>query len=129
MSITLEISGGGPVPQVVVPYQAGMNVQTLMEVAYNVNSGSPPPPLEIMLRFTVEYFGSTFGYELLTLNSTTAAGNTWWELVVNGAETPTGMDSTFLNDGDTVLWVLTEFSSEKHEGTRQAEIRKIRASN
>jgi uncharacterized protein DUF4430 len=127
MAVTVEISiNGAQVTSVQnVPYEPGMNVQQAMEAAYAANE-----PLQNVLRFDARFFGSS-GYELMMLDGISAQTGAdgmsffFWELLVNGAESPTGMDATTVHDGDVIAWNYTMYENAKHAGTRHEEIRKI----
>jgi hypothetical protein len=108
-----------------VPYQSGMNVQQAMQSAYDAD------PARSVARFALEYFGSSLGYELTTLDAIASQaggdGQSWlfWELLINGQPSPTGIDETFPVDGDTVGWNYMLYSTERHAGTRYEAIRNL----
>ena len=54
------------------------------------------------------------------------SGSMFWEMLLNGTVTQTGIDSTFPEDGDTITWRYTEYSPERHDGTNYEGIRKLR---
>jgi hypothetical protein len=103
--------GGGFASEADVPFVPGMNVQSALEGAYNVQA----PP---QFHFFLEYFGSEggvyFGYLVTQFNATADAGSTNWMLYVNNVQAPTGIDTTVLNDGDQVLFTYEQYSAETH---------------
>lgn len=130
MSIALRIivQGNGVAPDIKVAFQKGMNVQQVLEAAYNEQRA-----YEKVLRFSAGYFGSEIGYELTALDGISmqigADGNTFffWELSINGTYSPTGMDQTQPKDGDVIEWNFTSYSEHRHAGTRHEKIRSLRA--
>jgi Domain of unknown function (DUF4430) len=131
MGLTVTISiFDDPIAEIEqVPYASGMNVQQAMQSAYDADPATRP-----VVRFAIEYFGSSLGYELTTLDSIAAQnggdGQSWlfWELLINGQPSPTGIDETFPADGDTIGWNYTLYSTERHAGTRYETIRSLVAS-
>lgn len=103
-----------------IPYRQNMNVQQAMEAAYD-------PPI---VAFTLQFFGSP-GYELMNLDSLAnqvgGDGNTFlfWELLINGQFSQTGIDETILNDGDVIGWNYTSYTEDLHAGTRYETMRNI----
>ncbi len=69
-----------------------------LEAAHTAN-----PNLVAILSFTAQYYGQ-LGYELSTLdsisnqNSADGSNSLFWELLVNGTVTQTGMDTTNMHD-------------------------------
>jgi hypothetical protein len=130
MSIALRITvEGTPVaPDIKVAFQKDMNVQQVLEAAYNEQLA-----YEKVLRFSAEYLGSELGYELTALDGISmqigADGNTFffWELSINGTYSPTGMDQTQPKDGDVIEWNFTSYSEDRHAGTRHEKIRSLRS--
>jgi hypothetical protein len=128
MAVTVTISVLGTQVAVIedLAYVSGMNVQQVMEAAYAAEMTSPQ---KAVVEFTLEYYGPSFGYELLTLDSISlqvgADGGTsiFWELLVNGQMTTTGIDSTYPNDGDSIQWNYTIYSPDRHSGTRYEALR------
>jgi hypothetical protein len=102
VSISLEPNG---VTISNIPWTQGMNVQTAMERAYAIPPG---------ITFAIEYFGSTFGYLVLTIDGTTNTSPDYWFLYVNDVLTDTGIDSTTLNAGDAVSFKYEEYNASKH---------------
>jgi len=107
-----------------IPYQSGMTVQLAMEEAYNFHSDKA-------FNFSLQYFGSDLGYEVITLdtiaNQVGSDSDTYvfWALSINGALSPTGIDNTVLNDGDSIEWNYQAFEPARHGGTRHEQIRDL----
>lgn len=53
-----------------------------------------------------------FGLGLCSVGDHTPTGEEWWALMVNGALSSTGGDTTFLRRGDDVLWFLARSYNE-----------------
>jgi len=124
VTITVSITGMrvGEINQ--ISYRPQMNVQRAMEEAYNLHSDQA-------FNFSLRYFGSKLGYEVVTLdgiaNQVGSDFDTYvfWALSVNGTLSPTGIDSTHLNDGDTIGWNYQAFEPAQHRGTRHEKIRDL----
>lgn len=103
-----------------------MNVQQVMEAAYAEEMTSPQ---KAVVEYTLEYYGPSFGYELVTLDALSlqvgADGETsvFWELLLNGEMTNTGIDSTLPLDGDSIEWNYTIYTAHRHAGTRYEALR------
>jgi hypothetical protein len=71
------------------------------------------------------------GYEVIALDGianqvgSDSGAYVFWALSINGTLSPTGIDSTQLNDGDSVEWNYQAFEPAEHEGTRHEEIRNL----
>jgi hypothetical protein len=124
VKITISITGVpvGEIDQ--IPYQSGMNVQLAMEKAHSLHSDKA-------FNFSLQYFGGELGYEVTILDSivnqvgSNSGAYVFWALSVNGTLSPTGIDSTQLNDGDSVEWNYQAFEPAQHSGTRHEQIRDI----
>lgn len=124
MSITMTLSlNGNEISQVGnIPFITGMNVQQAMEAAYGLTPGHS-------YNFSLQYFGAGLGYEVVTLDSITnqigSDPNSYlfWALYINNTFSPTGIDSTVLQDGDQIGWDYQGFSPEAHAGTRHEQVR------
>jgi len=125
MALTVAISIFGQAIAAVdsVPYQTGTNVQQAMQTAYDSD-----PAIQRTLQFQLEYFGEQLGYELTTLDAIAAqvGGDAetflFWELLINGQISQTGIDQTYPADGDTIGWNYTIYTAERHAGTRYEAI-------
>jgi hypothetical protein len=128
MAVTVTISVLGTQVAMIedLPYVSGMNVQQVMEAAYAAEMTSP---LKAVVEYTLEYYGPSFGYELVTLDSMSlqvgadGESSAFWELLLNGQMTSTGIDSTFPADGDSIEWNYTIYSPDRHSGTRYEALR------
>lgn len=105
-----------------IPFTASMNVQKAMEAAYGLTPGHT-------YNFSLQYFGTKLGYEVVTLDSiANQVGSdlnsyVFWALLVNGKLSPTGIDGTVLKDRDQVTWDYQVYSPEFHAGTRYEQMR------
>jgi hypothetical protein len=124
VKITVSITGVPAAEIDQIPYQPHMNVQLALEAGYNLHSDKA-------FNFSLQYFGSTLGYEVITLDSianqvgSDSGAYVFWALYVNGTLSPTGIDGTHLNDGDTIEWNYEAFEPAQHGGTHHEEIRNI----
>jgi hypothetical protein len=110
-TVQIVVSGG---PTIDVPWSQGMNVQQALEGAYNQVGQAA------QFTFALQFYGQ-FGYLVMMINETydsfisSAAPYFYWELLVNGAPSQTGIDSTILNAGDVVTFSFETYSQQKHE--------------
>jgi Domain of unknown function (DUF4430) len=121
MSITISIENSpAPVPQVTVPWTAGMNVQQALEAAYDQVEQTKPGGF----RFGLEFYGTLqdppLGYMLVMVDGVSDEPDqgTFWELLVNDQPAAEGIDSTILDDGDHVTLRNEVYVEETHQGTR-----------
>jgi hypothetical protein len=96
-----------------IPWSEGMEVQTEMELAYSISPG---------ITFALQYYGPSLGYLVLMVDGTFDTATEFWFLYVNGVLAPTGIDETFLNNGDAVALIYESYDSSKHVG----EIHRVR---
>jgi len=93
-----------------------------MESAYDLHR-------DPAFNFSLRYFGSQLGYEITELDGLSqqagSDANTYlfWELLINGAFSQHGLDSTFPADGDQIEWNYTRYAEERHAGTRYENLR------
>ena len=112
--VSVTIAGG---PSVQVAWQAGMNAQNALELAWNQINNSTS------FTYGLQYYGSADGYLLFMVNETydsflsSAAPYYYWEFFVNGVSQNQGIDSTILNPGDAVSFGFSQYSLEQHAGT------------
>jgi hypothetical protein len=124
VKITVSITGVQVGEIAHISYHPHMNVQRAMEEAYNLHG-------DRAFNFSIQYFGSNLGYEVVTLDSianqvgSDSGAYVFWALSVNGTLSPTGIDGTHLNAGDSVEWNYQAFEPAQHEGTRHEEIRAV----
>jgi hypothetical protein len=124
VKMTVSIAGVqvGEIDQ--IAYHPDMNVQLAMEEAYNLHSDKA-------FNFSIQYFGSNLGYEVVTLDGianqvgSDSGAYVFWALSVNGTLSPTGIDGTDLNDDDSVEWNYQAFEPAQHSGTRHEQIQNV----
>jgi hypothetical protein len=113
MAITVTVEDG---PTVSVGWKAGMNAQDAIEAAQQ-QAGTPA------LTFALQYYGANLGYLVLMINETydsfisSAAPFFYWEFLVNGQPSSTGIDSTKVNDGDLLTFSFTVYNASIHAAT------------
>ena len=109
--ITVSVVGGSPIQ---VNWTSGMNAQQAIEEAY---VASPQTFI-----FSLQYFGS-YGYLVIMINQTfetflpTESPYYYWDFLLNGSPSSTGIDQTTLNDGDAISFLLTTYNATQHTGT------------
>jgi uncharacterized protein DUF4430 len=112
--VTVQVVNG---PTIKVPWTAGMNAQQALERAYDVTSS----PSEFT--YALQYYGKQLGYLVLMMNETyesfmsSAHPFYFWESLVNGTPSTTGIDGTVLNDGDTITFELRAYNPAVHSGS------------
>ncbi|PWK78737.1 uncharacterized protein DUF4430 [Mucilaginibacter oryzae] len=112
--VTVTITGG---PSVQVPWQANMNGQAAIEAAYNALSAQKS------FTFLLQYYGSQLGYLVDMINGTydsfvsTYEPYFFWDFIVNGISSDTGIDNTWINDGDVITFTYTTYNAETHAAT------------
>lgn len=105
--ITIQIENG---PTFQVNWNADMNVQQAIEAAYN-NATSKT------FTYSIQYFGTNLGYLVIMINETYETFNSkdapffFWEFLLNGKISPTGIDGTLLNDNDVITFEFTAYTS------------------
>ena len=122
MTITVTVEDG---PTLSVPWQSGMNAQQAIEEAQQP-AGTPA------FTFALQYYGPTLGYLVLMINETydsfisSAAPFFFWEFLLNGRPSSTGIDTTTLNDGDVIAFRFTVYNATIHLTTPLAAKYKLR---
>jgi hypothetical protein len=110
--ITINIKNG---PTLTTPFVVGMNAQQALEGAYNNDpQGS--------FSYALQYYGNTFGYLVCMINETYDSFYSatqqipfyFWEFIVNGQVSPTGIDNTYLNDNDVITFEFDTYSSSSN---------------
>lgn len=97
-----------------VPWFQGMNAQDAIESAYD--SANNPA----VFTYTIQYYGAGLGYLVAMINETyesfisSADPFFFWEFLVNGTASQTGIDNTILNDGDEVSFELQMYDATAH---------------
>ena len=111
ITVTVEVAGG---PEVAVPWTQGMNAQQALEEAYNAIGNTEE------FTYGIQYFGTKLGYLVFMINETydtfisSSEPFFYWEFLVNGEPSSTGVDSTILNAGDVVGFVFEQYEPVKH---------------
>ncbi len=111
MSVTVTVTGG---PSTAVPYQSGMNAQMALEQAWVLLNPTPMPTPPVFT-YALQYFGG-FGYLVMMINETyetyysASTPYFYWDFYYNGQHAPGGIDSTLLNDGDTILFAFEPYT-------------------
>jgi hypothetical protein len=105
--ITVEIKNGA---QYQVNWKSGMNVQTALEEAFDSTTAGA-------FTYGLQYFGSSYGYLVTMINETYETFKTaeapffYWEFFLNSQPSSTGIDNTFLNDGDVVSFEFNVYNA------------------
>ena len=108
--ITINITNG---PTLTANWTIGMNVQQVLEQAYN---NAPTGTFT----FALQYFGRSYDYLVLMINETYESFNSkqnpffFWEFMVNGQFATQGIDQTILNDGDVVTFEFTTYNANSN---------------
>jgi hypothetical protein len=124
MAVSITIAVNGQIIRQInnVPWQANMNGQDAMEHAYGSGAG---------YSFLLQYFGPQLGYEVVSIDNIASQSGTdtflFWEFSVNGTVSSTGVDETFLNDGDQIGWNYTTYNDAAHSASRYAAIKQASA--
>lgn len=106
MAISVSITGG---PVASVTYISGMNAQKALEQAEDV--------LQEEFIYSIEYYGSSLGYLVNMINETYDTFKSkskpyfYWEFLVNGSPSPTGIDQTILSDGDKISFTFKSYDT------------------
>jgi Domain of unknown function (DUF4430) len=120
MPITVSIAINGNVVRMManVSWSSGMNAQNALEQAYAIGTG---------YSFSLQYFGVPLGYEVMSFDGIAAQQGTdtgfYWEFIYNGNPARQGIDSTLLNDGDTLLFSYVAYNEAIHSRKRVGAIR------
>ena|SRR5437016_7808361 len=94
-----------------------MDAQQALESAYNQIRKANK------FSFAVQFFGTyqdpPRGYYVVMVNGTydLPGSDRYWAFLHNGQYSPTGIDDTQLNPGDTLQFVNEPFSQDKHAKT------------
>src|SRR6202000_386273 len=120
MPITVSIAINGHVARTIanIPWSSGMNAQNALEQAYATVTG---------YSFLLQYFGVPLGYEVMSFDGIAAQQGTdsgfYWEFTYNGNPARQGIDSTRLDDGDTLLFSSVAYNEAVHSRKRVGAIR------
>ena len=111
--VTVEITGG---PSYQINWVQGMNGQTALESAYNASNPGD-------FTFSLQYYGTNLGYLVDMMNETYDTFISkyepffFWQFLVNGVVSNTGIDSTPINDGDTITFSFVTYNAQEHQET------------
>ena len=102
--VTITISGEQPVS---VNWSSRMNAQQVLEEAYS------------NITFAAKYYGSSLGYMVVMINGVydDPSYRMYCEFFYNGNSSNYGIDSTILNDGDSISFKNVLYREETHKGT------------
>lgn len=124
-TVTLATSDGTIINN--IPWTQGMNVQAVLEAAYNL-SINPPTPSPLL--YWIEYYGTSnqtyLGYIVTMMDGTSQMGNYYWFLYVNNASATTGIDNTTVNAGDQILFKYEQYSEQLHGNTAMKFIHQLK---
>lgn len=130
MSITISIENSpAPVPQITVPWVAGMNVQQALEAAYNQVEPATPGGFRYGLEFYGTFQAQALGYMVVMVDGVAdePEQGTFWALLVNDAFADRGIDGMMLADGDRVTLRNDVYEEETHGTTHVGVKRAARA--
>ncbi|MBW8831580.1 MAG: DUF4430 domain-containing protein [Burkholderiales bacterium] len=126
-TVQVAVTGG---PSISVPWFQGMNAQQALEGAYNQlgNSGQ--------FSYAIQYYGTGLGYLVAMINETydsvvlSAAPFFYWQFLVNGLPSQSGIDGVTLNPGDKIAFSFEMYEPVKHARSTLAgkHARQVRAS-
>ena len=120
MPVTVSVAINGNVVRTManVAWSQGMNAQNALEQAYATGTG---------YSFSLQYFGVPLGYEVMSFDGIAAQQGAdtgfYWEFIYNGNPARQGIDSTPLNDGDTLLFSYVSYNEAVHSRKRVGAIR------
>lgn len=102
--VKITISGGQPVS---VKWHLGMNAQQALEEAYS------------KVEFGVIYYGNYLGYMVVIINKIydNPDSKKYWEFLHNNKSSTKGIDSTILNDKDSISFNNVKYDEKIHKGT------------
>ena len=110
-NVTVVVSGG---PTITVPWTEGMSAQKALEGAYVVLRSSA------QFTYALQYYGTALGYLVVMINETydsfisSAAPFFYWEFLLNGTPSPTGIDQAILEAGGVVTFEFQQYIPAKH---------------
>jgi len=111
--VTVQITGG---PSYQITWTQGMNGQNALQSAYDSSTHGD-------FTFSLQYYGTNLGYLVDMINETYDTFISkyepyfFWEFLVNGKVSPTGIDSTPINDGDTITFQFVTYNIKTHQNT------------
>ncbi|HZE84906.1 MAG TPA: DUF4430 domain-containing protein [Puia sp.] len=105
--VALEITNG---PHFQIEWTDQMNVQHALERAYRAAPAGT-------FTYSLQYYGARLGYLVNMINETYETFNSkdapfyFWEFLLNGRIATTGIDHSFLKDGDTVTFDFLPYTT------------------
>lgn len=121
VTVSAEDNNGTSLFRYSVPFEAGMNVRRVMEVAFILNQ-QPQPNADPFL-YALEYYGYSYdpqfpgylGYEIEGIGNKKILPNTtqfYWELEIDGRPSSSGADTTYPAPGSSVSWKYSAIPSD-----------------
>jgi hypothetical protein len=120
MAVRIDIVGSpAPVPSIWVPWTGTMNVQQLMEAAYNQVQPRSPAGFTFALQYFGTFQSQPLGYLAVMVDGAYDLPDqrVFWALKVNGRYATRGIDYTVVVDGDVVTLSNEVYDAEVHTGT------------
>lgn len=111
--VTLQIIGG---PSYEIEWFEGMNGQDALQSAFDVSKSGD-------FTFSLQYYGAELGYLVDMINETYDTFISkyepyfFWEFLVNGKSSSTGIDSTTIKNGDVISFQFITYNTEVHKNT------------
>ena len=111
--VTVQIIGGRSYQMV---WFQGMNGQNALQSAYDSSTQGD-------FTFSLQYYGANLGYLVDMINEmydtfiSKYEPYFFWDFLVNGKISSTGIDSTPINDGDTITFQFITYNSKTHQNT------------
>jgi hypothetical protein len=123
MAVTLIVNpNNGSTQTVQVAFQAGENIQWLLETAFNQQYPAP----NVRMAYALQYSGAVgqpnsygfngYGYWVTMLNGflENDAQRLYWQLLINGVGAAVGIDEYILQDGDVIEFDYAVYQESLH---------------
>jgi hypothetical protein len=113
-TVQVTVAGG---PSISVPWFEGMNAQQAIEGAYGQLNDSG------QFTYAIQYYGAGLGYLVMMINETydsftsSAAPFFYWEFLLNGSPSSSGIDSVTLTPGDAVGFSFEMYEAARHDAS------------
>lgn len=115
-TVSLSVSDGIVINN--IPWTQGMNVQMVLEAAYNLYQNPPTPS---PLSYWIEYFGTVnslyLGYYMTMIDGTSQMGNNYWFFYINQVVGLKGIDDTIVDAGDQISFKYEAYAPLLHVRT------------
>jgi len=111
--VTIQIKDG---PSYKIEWFSEMSGQSALESAYNSSTKGD-------FTFSLQYYGTKLGYLVDMINETHDTYISkyepyfFWEFLLNGKISSTGIDHTQINDGDTITFQFVRYNATIHQHT------------